>query len=173
MPCDNKGNNIKNQMIHHWHLVFTKPRQEYRAALNLSLQGFEVYLPMRHKEVLRQNNVYRVEEPLFKRYLFVRFDEELSPWHKIRNTLGVTDLVRFSNVLATIPDEMIDALKRFKVSTSEMFIKGEVLKITDGPFKNLEVIYQLKDGNQRAIVLIEMLNKIQRIAIDLKDLKKT
>ncbi len=160
-------------MINHWHLIYTKPRQEKRAALNLIQQGFEVFFPMMSKEVLRQNSLDKVEEPLFKRYLFVRFDEKSSPWHVIKNTLGVSDLVRFGNVLATIPDEMIDVFKTFELPTSEMFIKGQVLKVTDGPFKDLEVIYQLKDGNQRAIVLIEMLNKTQKIAIDLKDLKKT
>ena len=160
-------------MINHWHLIYTKPRQEKRAALNLTQQGFEVFLPMMSKEVLRQNSLDKVEEPLFKRYLFVRFDEKSSPWHKIRNSLGVTDLVRFGNVFATIPDEMIDVFKTFELPTSEMFSRGQVLKVTDGPFRDLEVIYQLKDGNQRAIVLIEMLNKTQKIAIDLKDLKKT
>ncbi len=72
-----------------------------------------------------------------------------------------------------MPDEMINVLKTFETPTSEMFIRGQVLKVTDGPFKDLEVIYQLKDGNQRAIVLIEMLNKTQKISVDLKDLKKT
>ena len=62
-------------MINHWHLIYTKPRQEKRAALNLTQQGFEVFLPMMSKEVLRQNSLDMVEEPLFKRYLFVRFDE--------------------------------------------------------------------------------------------------
>ncbi len=160
-------------MINNWHLIYTKPRQEKRAALNLIQQGFEVFFPMMSKEVLRQNSLVKVEEPLFKRYLFVRFDEKSSPWHVIKNTLGVSDLVRFGNVLATIPDEMIDVFKTFELPTSEMFIEGQVLKVTDGPFKDLEVIYQLKDGNQRAIVLIEMLNKTQKIAINLKDLKKT
>ncbi len=160
-------------MINHWHLIYTKPRQEKRAALNLSQQGFEVFFPMMSKEVLRQNSLDKVEEPLFKRYLFVRFDEKSSPWHVIKNTLGVSDLVRFGNVLATIPDEMIDVFKTCDTPTSKIFIKGEVLKVTDGLFKDLEVIYQLKDGSKRAIVLIEMLNKTQKIAIDLKDLKKT
>ncbi len=167
------ANEIKKQMIYSWHVVFTKPRQEKRAALNLSQQGFEIFLPMMNKEILRQNSIEKVEEPLFNRYLFVHFDETFSPWHVIRNTYGVSDLVRFGNVLATMPDEIIDALKRFEAPTNEIFMKGEVLKVTDGPFKDLEVIYQLKDGNQRAIVLIEMLNKTQKIAIGLKDLKKT
>ena len=54
-----------------------------------------------------------------------------------------------------------------------MFIKGETLKVTDGLFKDLEVIYQLKDGNQRAIVLVEMLNKIQKLSLAINSLKKT
>ena len=160
-------------MINHWHLIYTKPRQEKRAALNLSQQGFEVFFPMISKEVLRQNSLDKVEEPLFKRYLFVRFDEKSSPWHKIRNSLGVTDLVRFGNVFATIPDEMIDVFKTFELPTSEMFTRGQILKVTDGPFRDLEVIYQLKDSNERAIVLVEILNRTQKLSLPIHSLKKT
>ena len=81
--------------------------------MNLLQQGFEVFLPMMNKEVLRHNSLYMEKEPLFKRYVFVRFDEKSSPWHKIRNTLGVSDLVRFGNVLAIMPEEMVDKLKKF------------------------------------------------------------
>ena len=160
-------------MINYWHLVFTKPRQEKRAAFNLSQQGFEVFLPMMNKELFHQKSLGIVEVPLFKRYLFVRLYEKSSPWHVIRNTLGVADLVRFGNMFAIVPDEMIDPLKKLEMPTIEMFTKGEVLKVTDGPFKDLEVIYQLKDGNQRAIVLIEILNKTQKISLGLNSLKKT
>ena len=160
-------------MINNWYVVYTKPMQEKRAALNLSQQGFEVFLPMMAKEVLRKNLLDKLDEPLFKRYLFVRFDEKSSPWNVIRNTLGVTGLVRFGNVLATIPDEIIDKLKTFDSPASKMFIKGEVLKVTKGPFKDLEAIYHLQDSNQRAIVLIEMLNKTQKISLEVNALKKS
>lgn len=160
-------------MINNWYVVYTKPMQEKRAALNLSQQGFEVFLPMMAKEVLRKNLLYKLDEPLFKRYLFVCFDEKSSPWNVIRNTLGVTSLVRFGNVLATIPDEIIDKLKTFDAPLSKMFIKGEVLEVTKGPFKDLEAIYHLQDGNQRAIVLIEMLNKTQKISLEVNALKKS
>lgn len=60
----------KNQKINDWHIVYTKPRQERRAALNLSRQGFEIFLPMICKEVSRKNSLDMVEEPLFKCYLF-------------------------------------------------------------------------------------------------------
>lgn len=167
------ANEIKKQMIYSWHVVFTKPRQEKRAALNLSQQGFEIFLPMMDKEVLRQNSIEKVEEPLFNRYLFVRFNEIFSPWHVIRNTYGVSQLVRFGGIAATIPDEVIEALRAIKLPTSEMFSRGDQLRICDGPFKDLEAIYLLKDGTERAFVLVELLNKIHKVSMQINLLKKT
>jgi hypothetical protein len=40
------------------------------------------------------------------------------------------------------------------------------LQVTDGPFKNLQVLYQMPDGEQRALVLIELLNKSHRLTLD-------
>ena len=160
-------------MNHEWHVVYTKPMQEKRAALNLSQQGFEVFLPMMNKEVLRQNSLDMAEEPLFKRYLFVRFDEKSSPWHVIKNTFGVSDLVKFGGVAAIIPDEVIKSLKDIKFPTSEMFSRGDQLRICDGPFKDLEATYMLKDGAERAFVLIELLNKVHKVSMQINLLKKT
>jgi hypothetical protein len=53
----------------HWYVVHTKPRQEHRALLNLTQQGYECYLPLVDTEKLRQNVVKLVQEPLFSRYL--------------------------------------------------------------------------------------------------------
>ena len=156
-----------------WHLVLSKPRQERIAAINLERQGFQVFLPMIGREIFRQGSLERVEEPLFKRYLFVNFDQNTSPWHVIRNTKGVSELIRFGSVMATVPDEVIEALKNHDRPTSQIFTQGDILKVTEGPFKDLEVVYQLRDGNQRAIVLIEMLNKIQKIKVDIQSLKKS
>ena len=155
-----------------WYVVHTKPRQESRAAANLWQQGFEAYLPLLKTETLRLGKVCLRDEPLFKRYIFVRFDPLLSPWHSIRSTLGVHQLLRFGDQLASVPDGLIACLKSIDLPSQSLYQKGDVLQVKDGPFKQLEVIYDLQDGDSRAIVLIDLLNKTHKVALDFNLLTK-
>jgi transcriptional antiterminator RfaH len=154
----------------HWYVIHTKPRQELRALENLQQQSFEVYLPLVKSEKLQRGKLVTIEEPLFKRYLFVCFNAELSPWHVIRNTFGVSELVRMGGQLARVPVAIIDRLKQFETTPQALFNNGETLRVTDGPFQNLEVVFDMQDGDSRAIVLIELLNKTQRVAVNLNSL---
>lgn len=149
-----------------WYVIFSKPQQEQRALRNLTEQGFSCYLPLLQRELVRKGKLTLSTEPLFKRYLFVQFDAHHSPWHVIRNTPGVTALLRFGDRLATVPAAMIDHLQQLPASTPELYAPGTLLQVTDGPFKNLQVLYQMADGEQRALVLIELLNKTHRVALD-------
>ena len=156
----------------HWYVVHTKPSQESRAANNLQQQGFEAYLPLLKTETLRRGKVHLRDEPLFKRYIFVRFDALLSPWHSIRSTLGVHQLLRFGDQLASVPDTLIASLKSIDLPSRSLYQRGDVLRVKDGPFRQLEVIYDLEDGDSRAIVLIDLLNKTHKVALDLSLLTK-
>ncbi len=156
----------------HWYLIYTKPRQEYRAQENLKQQGFEVYLPLHQSERLLRGKLRVIEEPLFKRYVFVRFNSHNSPWHTIRSTLGVSELVRTGGQPAKVPPALIQALMQQAVTTQAMFERGDQLRITSGPFHDLQAVFEMQDGEQRAIVLIELLNKIQKITVNLNALSK-
>jgi len=157
----------------HWYVIHTKSRQERRALENLQQQSFEVYLPLIHSEKIQRGKLVTIEEPLFKRYLFVCFDPERSPWHVIRNTFGVADLVRMGGQLARVPTGIIERLMQFETTPQALFNSGETLRVTDGPFQNLEVVFEMQDGDSRAVVLIELLNKTQRIAVNLNSLTRS
>jgi transcriptional antiterminator RfaH len=156
----------------HWFVIYTKPRQEYRALENLQQQAFEVYLPLHQSERIHRGKLHLVEEPLFKRYLFVRFDEHRSPWHTIRNTLGVSELVHSGGQPAKVPAILIQALMQVQSAPQSLFQRGETLRVTDGPFRDLQVVFEMQDGDSRALVLIELLNKIHKISVSLNALKK-
>lgn len=158
--------------LEHWYVVHTKPRQESRAADNLLQQGFEVFLPMLAVERLQRGKLRLLEEPLFKRYLFVKFDADRSPWHVIRSTLGVSALLRTGSQLAQVPAEVIEQLMQHSLAPQALFKPGDTLRVTDGPFRDLEVVFQMQDGDQRAIVLVELLNKMQKIAVSVESLRK-
>ncbi len=162
----------------HWYAIHTKPLQEKRALLNLEQQGYECYLPLLTVEKLRRNKISHVDEPLFARYLFIRLDNSQTgkSWAPIRSTLGVSRLVSFSTEPARIDDLLIEALKTQQSSLDNtpqsLYTKGDRLMITDGPFIGLEAIYQMHDGESRAMVLINLLSKTVRLKIPPANLKK-
>lgn len=162
----------------HWYLVHTKPRQEQRALLNLTQQGYECYLPLLATEKLRQGVVKMVQEPLFSRYLFTRLDTGLAgkSWGPIRSTIGVCRLVTFGVEPAKVQDSLIDLLRAQHDSAhhepARLFRPGDSVQIKDGPFAGLQAIYQMADGENRAMVLIEILSKPSRLAISPASLRK-
>ncbi|MDR1855382.1 MAG: transcription/translation regulatory transformer protein RfaH, partial [Azoarcus sp.] len=146
----------------HWYLIHTKPRQEKIALENLERQGYRCYLPLYRKEKLRQRVLTVSNEPLFPRYLFINLgdSETDQSWRPIRSTKGVSRMVAFGNEPAKVDDALIDLLKQQEESLQgqlePLFKPGELVKITEGPFAGIEGIYQMSDGEQRVMVLIEM-----------------
>jgi transcriptional antiterminator RfaH len=148
-----------------WYLIFTKPREEYRALENLKLQGFECYLPLLLSETISSGVFTILPKPLFPRYLFIRLghDQDSKSWAPIRSTKGVSKLVTFGTQPAKVHDELVTSLKKYESNLQKtpqkLFIAGEQVRILDGLFAGLEGIYQMNDGDRRVMVLIEMLSK--------------
>lgn len=162
----------------HWYLVYTKPRQEKCALENLQRQGFQCYLPTFLSEKLHQGSLKVFDEPLFPRYLFIRLSQgDSAPsWAPIRSTKGVSRLVTFGAEPAKVPDSMVEALRAKEVSLkaepARLFRPGECLRVIEGPFAGIEGIYQMADGENRVIVLIELLSKQVRARVVPANLRK-
>ncbi len=161
-----------------WYLIHSKPRQEQRALKNLELQGYDCYLPLLAIEKLRQGALRVVQEPLFARYLFIRLDSSHAgqSWAPIRSTLGVSCLVSFGTEPAKVGHGLIEALRTSCAPLSEspqrLFKRGDRVQIKDGSFAGLDAIYQMSDGESRAMVLIEILSKPVRLGLSPASLRK-
>jgi transcriptional antiterminator RfaH len=149
----------------YWHIVYTKPRQELRALKQLQQQLFEVFLPTIAVERRQRGRLQVVDEALFSRYLFIRFDHTNAPWHRIRNTLGVSSLLKIGTEPAQISDAMVQLLMQRTQAPLALYQEGDPVHVVDGPFSGLEGIFAHKDGEMRAMVLIELLNKTQRLTL--------
>ncbi len=159
-----------------WYVIYTKPSQEQRALENLQRQGYECYLPMRTVEKIRRGIITTVDEPLFPRYLFVSqtaTDHEIKSWASIRSTKGVIHLITFGNEPAKMDDQFVQQLKLMgHRGKQKLFINGEKLQIMEGPFKGLEAIYQMDNGESRVMVLIDFLGKQTTLITSPKNLQK-
>ena len=72
-------------------------------------------------------------------------------------------MVRFGTEPAKVADALIEALKtneaQFKAAPQKLFELGQRLVVTDGPFAGVEGMFQMSDGGQRVILLIELMSK--------------
>ncbi len=159
-----------------WYLLASKPKDEERARLNLEQQGYTIYLPMVKRERRCRGKTTVNTEPLFPRYLFIKLDRENDNWAPIRSTYGVSGLVGFGSTRTNyipIPRQVVDSLKSHEdefgihqLERAEWFCEGNCVRITSGPFAEIEGVFMMDDGLHRSMVLIEMLGKQQHIAVE-------
>lgn len=154
-----------------WYVCYTKPRQEPLARIKLQEQGYEVYLPMLPKWDRKSGAWCRTEQVMFPRYGFVRcgrLGQSIAP---IRNTPGVTGLVRFGVIPATLSETVVEAIRAIAEQGSQTlkakaapFRVGEQVKVADGPLKGLVGIVSAVAA-ERVAVLLTLLGREQHIGI--------
>ena len=153
----------------HWYLIQCKPRQEERAEQNLKNQSFICYRPEREVERIKRGRKTRVRESLFPGYLFIRLDHEDDNWSLIRSTRGVSRLVRFGDAPAKVDPVIIYNIKQCcdRSDVRPALTAGDRVRIIEGPFRELEAIYLSDSGDERVILMINLLQRQQQLKVPL------
>lgn len=157
-----------------WYAIYTKPRQEDTALLNLERQGFKCYLPMAQgsSRTSRSSGAIRTE-PLFPRYLFVCAAPAQQDLGLVRSTRGVVGLVRAGFELVTVPASVIKGLKaRMDPITglislqSKALKRGDIVRIFHGPFAALEGVFAEYRSQSRSLLLMQILGQETAVEMD-------
>lgn len=149
-----------------WYAVQCKAMESFRAAENLQNQGFDVFHPFIQVEKIRSGKLKLVDEPLFPYYLFIHLNDVTDNWRPIRSTRGVLKLVSFGCAPLQIPADLIEQLKgRVHPKPENLFKAGDQVLIDEGPFKGLKAIFATKKGDERVILLLNILQSQQRIEV--------
>jgi transcriptional antiterminator RfaH len=163
---------MSNEAEKSWYLVYAKPRQETVAQINLERQGYETYLPRVRQKCRRKGRRVAVVGPMFPRYLFIRLDRQTDNWGPIRSTLGVVSVVRFGHQPASVPTGLVSALRANDgpdgvQDVPEVEIQvGSRVRVTEGSLSGFEGIYLAKSGRDRVVVLLDIMGKTARTALD-------
>lgn len=146
-----------------WYLVQCKPREDQRALLNLRNQGFATFAPFCVVERRARHGFVKRREPLFPGYAFVELNRIQHNWGALRSTRGVARLVQFGSNAAMVPDEVIEELRHVdgaELSSSlHALAPGAPVRILEGPFADLEAVFQEVEGDARVRVLIELMHR--------------
>jgi transcriptional antiterminator RfaH len=158
-----------------WHLVYTKPQQEKAAYDNLTRQNYQCYLPLITKEKILRGKKILIKEPMFPRYLFLRLSHDgQQNWTSIRSSKGVSYLVSFGGLAASLDDDMMDNLQQKinKAIVAKVFSIGDKVEILKGPFKGMKAIFNAYKGEERAMLFLNFMAKNLTAKFDLRDIKK-
>lgn len=156
-----------------WFCLRARPKHEHIAAGHLrQMKGLEVFLPrIRFRRKTRQGVVW-VTEALFPNYLFARFDWQTS-LRRVHHASGVSGVIHFGDRWPTIPDDVVDDLRRI-FGQDELHILpgepavGEPVQIAGGVFHGLEaVVTQVLPARQRVTVLLEFLGRQTTVELPL------
>jgi transcriptional antiterminator RfaH len=169
---------IESGAMPRWYAIYTHPKQEDRADMNLRAWGVETFNPQLQET---RRNIYtgapiKVIKNLFPRYLFAKFKaSELI--HKVSFTRGVKSVVNFGGGAVPIDDEIITIIKS-QVGEDNLirvgydFKAGDKVVIKDGPFRNLTGIFDKKIKNtDRVRILLEAITYDVHLIIEQESLK--
>ena len=159
-----------------WYLLYCRSRQEERARIHLNNQGFSTYLPRVQVTRIVAGRRQCREEVLFPSYLFVHTDPFSSSYHKIRSTRGVSAFVRSGDQPLRVADQLVKtlALNEEKLELSGVlnndYAIGDTVDVTEGAFKGLKAVYQMPKGEDRALIMINLLQQQMSVEVPLQDI---
>jgi len=171
----------------HWYAVHTyagyedavqrylKQRVE---SLSIGDKIFSVMVPKETKIKIKNGKRQKTEEKIYPGYVLVDMILDNDSWYVVRNTPRVTGFVGADSATPTpLSKEEVDELMarivgdepRFKVDLK----LGEVVKITDGPFKDQEgKVSELDEEHGKVKVLVPIFGRDTMVELDSLQVKK-
>ena len=170
----------------HWYVLHTYSGYEDSVAFNLkqriesmNMQDriFDALVPKEKKIKIKEGKRATVEEKIFPGYVLVDMVVTDDSWYVVRNTPNVTGFVGSGTIPTPIGDEELAFLKKrmgadepkYKVE----FIVGDLVKITDGPFKDYEgKVGELDEAKGKAKVMVTIFGRETPVELDFLQVKK-
>jgi transcriptional antiterminator RfaH len=148
-----------------WCCIRSHPKREHIAAAQLScVPGVEVFNPQLRLERRTRRGRMHFTESLFVNYLFARFVPEVS-LEKVRYTPSVKTVLQFGTEVATIPDEVIEDLRRTVAENADTVFTdspqtGEEAEVSAGPFQGERgIVARVLPARQRVELLLDVMGR--------------
>jgi transcriptional antiterminator NusG len=169
-----------------WYVIHTYAGYEEAVAKNLEqrietfkMQDyiFNVLVPKEKKVKIRSGKRITTEEKIFPGYVFVEMIVNDDSWYVVRNTPQVTGFVGSGITPVPVDEKQMEEIKKrisqegpeFKLD----FEVGDLVKITDGPFKDLEGKLSEVDKEKGKIkVMVSIFGRETPVELDFLQVKK-
>ncbi len=169
-----------------WYVVHTYSGYEETVKKNLEQRIesmdmedkiFNVLIPTEKKIKIKNGKRHVVVEKIFPGYVFVEMELSDESWYVVRNTPNVTGFIGSGTTPTPVSPEEMDMLKKkmgMDVPKYNInFDVGELVKITDGPFKDFEGNIDSIDSEKGKVkVLVSVFGRETPVELDLLQIKK-
>ena len=169
-----------------WYVIHTYSGYEEAVAKNLRQRIeslgmedkiFNVIVPKEKKIKIKNGKRQVIEEKVYPGYVLVEMIVTDDSWYIVRNTPNVTGFVGAGTTPVPVSKEEIENLKkRMEVKEPQYKIEvkiGDLIKITDGPFKDFEGKVSETDEERGKIkVLVNMFGRDTPVELDSLQIKK-
>lgn len=155
-----------------WYLVQTKPNQEIRAEENLNRQGYVCFRPQRARKAAGRARAV-TQESLFPGYLFIQLNEVNDNWYPIRSTRGVNRIVSFGSQPTAVGEEIIADIRQRLAAPPELapgHQPGASVRVHYSQDLEMDAVFLSADGDERAIILLRIMQREQRVSVSLDQL---
>ena len=161
-----------------WFAIYVKSRNEKKVFKTLDDIGVESFLPLITRMKQWNDRRKKVEEPLFRSYLFVNIS--LNDYYKVLNVNGVVKFICFEKKPVEVPQNQIIAIKKYITDTDLHdvdcenidFKEGELVRIKSGQMKDLIGRFVKINGKHRVVIDIEAVGQSLPINIARSSVEK-
>ncbi len=169
-----------------WYVIHTYSGYEEAVAKNLRQRIeslgmedkiFNVIVPKEKKIKIKNGKRQVIEEKVYPGYVLVEMIVTDDSWYIVRNTPNVTGFVGAGTTPVPVSKEEIENLKkRMEVKEPQYKIEvkiGDLIKITDGPFKDFEgKVSETDEERGKVKVLVNMFGRDTPVELDSLQIKK-
>lgn len=169
-----------------WYIVHTYSGHENKVAKSLRQRvesmGFEnrifdIIVPTRDTVKVSAGKKETVQEKIFPGYVLVKMVLDDESWLLVRTTQGVTAFIGAGNKPTPISDREVEAIQKFMATEEPLyktaFIKGEAVKIIDGPFADfLGSIDEIDEARGKLKVLVSIFGRETPVELDFLQVAK-
>ncbi len=169
-----------------WYAIHTYSGYEEKVAesiqqrvesVDMADKIFAVLVPKEKQIEIKNGKRKIVEKKIFQGYVLVEMKMTEDAWFIIRNTPGVTGFVGSGTEPTPVSDQEIAKIKkRMGVEDPKHQINyamGEIVNITDGPFKGFDgAINEIDTQKGKIKVLVSMFGRETPVELDALQVKK-
>ena len=169
-----------------WYAIHTYSGYEEKVAesirqradsLDMKDKIYQVLVPKEKMVEVKNGKRKVVEKRIFQGYVMVQMKMSEDAWYIVRNTPSVTGFVGSGSEPTPIdPDEMEKIMKRMGRAEPKYKIDyrvGEVVNITDGPFKGFDgSINEIDSQKGKLKVLVNMFGRETPVELDSLQVKR-
>lgn len=146
-------------------------------SMNMGDKIFQVVVPKEKKIRIKDGKRRTIEERIYPGYVLVEMIVNDASWYVVRNTPRVTGFVGSGTTPVPVAEEEIaEILKRTNADEAVYQIEvavGDLVKITDGPFKDTEgKISEVDDKRGKLKVLVNLFGRETPVELDSLQVKK-